>query len=95
MPEINNNGNGNVSLKIDIAVLKEWREAMERWNELAFDEISDLSTNVTDFTTALNKLDKRLAIMEVKAGVYGALSGLVSAIGLVIALLKLGVIQFA
>ena len=89
MPEANNNGNGTVSLKIDIAVLKEWRETMERWNELAFDEVNHLGTEVNDLQKCIIKLDKRLMIIEFKSGVWGALSGLIMALGLIFTLVKM------
>lgn len=95
MPEANNNGNGTVSLKIDIAVLKEWRETMEKWNELAFDEINHLGTVVEGLQTCITKLDKRLMIIEFKSGVWGALSGLVMAFGVVFTLVKMGLLTVA
>ena len=95
MPEANRNGNGTVSLKIDIAVLKEWRETMEKWNELAFDEISNLGAEVEVLQKCITKLDKRLMIIEFKSGVWGALSGLITAFGLVFILIKTGLLTIA
>ena len=97
MPEKDNgsNGNGNISLKIDIAVLKEWRETMERWNELAFDEISHVSDAVEKLTKALNKFDKRLTIIEFKCGAWGALASLITSAGLIFTLIKTGVLTVA
>lgn len=97
MPDKNagSNGNGTVSLKIDIAVLKEWREAVEKWNELAFDEINHLGEIVEKLQNAITKLDKRLAIMEFKSSAWGALSGLIMACGLVFTLVKMGILTIA